>query len=189
MIKIASSDMDHFQKSGDLKDFHMIFSDLDRYCSDKYELDLVMRETKDDYSISCVAFQSHIGIACFTRYWHYKKNELDEANKTFDTTRKIVTAVRDEFEYNKVPPVLIGNRLAHALVEVDRDHRETSYIPSINCSRNEQYEGDIRKNIYGDRYAEHKIENHRDLVHQDQFKKVVTENSGRSKVVKYKTQF
>lgn len=192
MIKIAeNAGLDEFKKSGELKTFNMVFSDLDRYCSDKYELEITMRETKDDYSLSCVAFQSHIGVACFTRYWHYKKNELDEANKTFDSLKKISMATRDRFEYEKIPPVLLSNHLTFDFKNIDPSHREMCHVPHVNYSRKEDYGIDLRNNLYGGRYPGASISNYADRegVFNEQHKIIETEKTGRSKIVKYKKQF
>ena len=189
MIKISSdgtsSGLDDFVKDGELKTFYLMFSDLDRYRSDKYELEITMRETRDDYSLSCVAFNSHIGIMCFTRYWHYKKRELSEANKTFDTLKKTAVQVRDRFEYEKFPPVLIANHLVTAFKDLDPDHREAYYIPSVNYSRKETYTEDIRENLYGNRYPEANIINHREGVFFEQQKEVTTKNTGRQQTKHY----
>lgn len=184
-IKTARQDDDLTSAGKAIKTFHIIFADLDRYASDKYDFELFLRETKSGYSIGCCAFHSHIGVAVFTRYWHYKENELNIASKTFEKIKDVAMEVRDDIEYNKKPPATISGMLFHYLANVDSDHRESCGVPSINYSRSYLREPDFRESIYGYKYPEPIIENKINNLEQ-QRKEMVIENSGRNKEYKFK---
>lgn len=186
MIKVAEN-LDSNNSSGKLRSFNAYLCDIDRYSSDRYELDINLRETYDGYSIGCLILHSHIGVAVYTGYWHYKKDEYETASKVFDILAKTTETIRDEIQENKIPPANLGGMFRERLKDVDTIHREKNGIPWINNSRGLEYEQDYRSSIYGSRYPESNVENLSAVYKQPQedIKQIKEHKSGRNKTYYY----
>jgi hypothetical protein len=186
MKKIAEK-LDSMQRDGKLRTFNAYLCDVARYSSDRYEIDINLRETFDGYSTGCLILHSHIGVASYTRYWHYNKNEYETASKVFDTISKIATEIRDEIQKNKIPPSNLGGMFRDGLKDVDNIHKETSGIPWVNNAHSLDYESDFRESIYGSRYPT-PDDNNLSLIYkhpQEETKQINDSKSGRNKTYYY----
>lgn len=185
MRKYASQ-LDNTVKEENLRSCSIIFPDVDRYASDRYDVNLELRKTIKGYSIGCLLLHSHIGVAAFTRYWHYEENERDLAFKIFDVIKEAAVKIRDEVTFNKLPSPTIAGKFREAFWDLDLPHRESTGIPNVNYSVSLTQESDPRETLYGNRYPDPKIEPLKSIKHYMEDSKLVTENKGRSKVIKYK---
>jgi hypothetical protein len=129
--------------------------DIDRYCTDDYNVNLALDETKKGYSIGLYVINTKLGISGYQEYWHFKKNEKKSAIKTYENIQKIVEKTTKDMTYSLQPMTGVKTQLRAALDKTDVEHKERSNVPLYNF-----YIADIEKapdwrnTIYGNRYPD-----------------------------------
>ena len=158
-VKYAQKNYSKYYK----RDFTIEIADRNRYETDKSDINLAIRETEEGYSISCMVYASHVGVAAYVQYWHYKKDEFEKALQTFNRVKKASTRMGRESDHTHIPMSVIIPMFRSGLQDIDIEHRERSGVYNFNQSLEVAAEGDWRTTIYGPRYPTHYV----DSLHQD----------------------
>lgn len=172
-----------------LKDeFQFEIADVDRYATDKYVANLTLQETDKIYSIGFQMYNYQVGITGAVQYWHYEKNELKEAQKTFGELKKILAKTMSKIEFHRPPMAVITPMIRAAFQPVDLKHKERSGNYFYNWFEELPKESDWRTTLYGDRYPSPVIQTIESFWREDdKSKEVVVEGgSTRSRVLRYK---
>ncbi len=134
------------------EEFEVTISDVDRYTADKYSITVQLLESLDKYSIGLNIINSHVGICGHGQYWHFEKNELSKARKTFAKIKKIAQKLHDEIEYIRPPMAIIAPMFRSSMHYVDYPHRERSGVYHYNWFEELPKVADWRCSLYGKRY-------------------------------------
>lgn len=133
-------------------EFEVTVSDIDRYTSDKYWITGQILESLYKYSIGLNIINSHVGICGHGQYWHFQKDELSKAKKTFSKIKNIVQKLHREIEYTRPPMAIIAPMFRSAMHRVDYPHKERSGVYNYNWFEELPKVADWRCSLYGKRY-------------------------------------
>lgn len=169
-------------------EFKFEIADVDRYATDKYFANLALQETTNLYSIGFQMYNYQVGLTGAVQYWHYEKNELDRAKKTFNEIKIALQETMSDIEYNRPPMAVITPMVRAALQSIDIGRRERSGNYFHNWFEEVFKEPDWRTTIYGNRYPPSTIQYIDAFWNQDDASKeiAVEGTSSRSRVLKYK---
>lgn len=175
-----------------LKDeFQFEIADVDRYATDKYFANLTLQETDKLYSIGFQMYNYQVGITGAVQYWHYEKEELAEAKKTFKELKKVLTKTMSKIEYHRPPMAVITPMIRAAFQPIDLRHKERSGNYFYNWFEELPKESDWRTTLYGNRYPLPMIQTIEAFWRADDESKEITVegNSSRSRVLRYKPSY
>ncbi len=183
-VKYAQKDYSKYYK----RDFTIEIADRNRYETDRSDITLAMRENEEGYSISCMVYASHVGVAAYVQYWHYKEDEFEQAIKTFNRVKRVSAKMGHEVDHAHIPMSVIIPMFRSGLQDIDIGHRERSGVYNFNQSLEVATESDWRTTIYGPRYPTHYVGALHSNWNIDEKSKEIalTGGTNRSKVFHYK---
>lgn len=169
-----------------VEDHQAVFSDIDRYASDRFDCYVSLRGTKFGFDVSFQVNASQLGIASYVQYWHYKDGEYLVAKNAFEKIKIISDDLVKEVEDNRIPFANIGPMTRNALRDVDAEHKERSGVQSFNQNLSNEQAPDWRATLYGNRYTGHTIENQVGMIinSTEEVRKIKSEGVGRNKTYK-----
>ena len=189
--KIASDVGTDFDVPYYKNEFQFEISDVDRYATDKYEANLALQETQNLYSIGFQMYNYQLGVTGAVQYWHYEKNELDRAKRTFNEIKTALKNIMQDIEYHRPPMAVITPMVRAAIQPIDVERKERSGNYFYNWFEELAKEPDWRTTIYGNRYPEATIQYIEAFWNTDDpGKKIVSEGtSSRSQILRYKPSY
>ncbi len=172
-------------------EFQFEIADVDRYATDKYLANLTLQETDRLYSIGFQMYNYQVGITGAVQYWHYEKNELAEAKKTFKELKKVLAKTMSDIEFHRPPMAVITPMVRAAFQPVDLGHKERSGNYFYNWFEELPKESDWRTTLYGNRYPLPVIQTIEAFWRADDGSKEITVEgtSSRSRVLRYKPSY
>ncbi len=182
MTKIASKDF--LSEHARIK-----VSDIDRYISDDYSINVALQEAGDRYSVGLYITNHKVGVSGYQQYWHYDKDELSQARKTYDRVQEVAKDVTVEIGKQALPHVLLKPFIRNRLDGLDMEHKEKSGISTYNWyTTGVEKADDWRATLYGTRYPNlgHLETMNQNWNEDEKGKKVETEgNSSRDMTYRY----
>lgn len=169
-------------------EFQFEIADVDRYATDKYFANLTLQETDKLYSIGFQMYNYQVGITGSVQYWHYEKNELSQAKKTFKELKRVLAKTMSKIEFHRPPMAVITPMVRAAFQPIDLRHKERSGNYFYNWFEELSKEPDWRTTLYGNRYPAPVIQTIEAFWRADDEGKEITTkgNSSRSRVLLYK---
>lgn len=172
-----------------MDDFEQVtLRDIDRYVTDDYVVSMALAETANRYSVAIYVNANKIGVTAYNQYWHYSKDELKAARKTYREVTKLAKEIVEDMVWSEVPASLVQPMLKNAIYDVDPEHKESA-IHNYNRSLIDFAPvGDWRESLYGERYP---VKRHQEnlseyFVPADPNQSLTQENQGRGKVYRYR---
>ncbi len=109
-------------------------------------------EMDNDYKIKVIIISSILAYPAFETSWSFGENEYDLASRVFHRVCDEVDDVKTDFDTSMIPVTVISGKIREALRFISESHIEKSHILSIDESRKEKGEPDIRLSIYHGHY-------------------------------------
>ncbi len=154
--KFASEE--YFPKDRAQEDFTALIGDTDRYTSDNYRIDALLRENVRGYSVAFRVYNEQLGVSGWVEYWHYKTSELKKARSTYRELEEVIRTITGEIEYQRPPMALIIPMFRLAVKHIDVLNKEKSGVYHYNWFNVDvPVVGDWRRTLYGKRYPGHVV--------------------------------
>jgi hypothetical protein len=127
-------------------------SKVQRYGRDQYAFNVYLNETPDEkYTVAVVLNHGDLGVL-YQEFWKYIKSERSKAETIFETVKKEMEAVFDQFRDDGHPTNAVTAAIRERCRYLDNHHKPVSRIPYINFARRYEGEQNLMQQIYGPRY-------------------------------------
>jgi hypothetical protein len=105
-----------------------IIRDSERYRSDAHRIWIFKVANNSGIAISLEIKNERDGMMVYSDYWHYKHQEEDKANKTFQSLVKISENLRTNIESKNTPTSLICPLIRAQTRNIDLPYREKTSL-------------------------------------------------------------